>query len=77
MDFRVRRQELRAHLNQRRLRNGDLQIAQQHRRNQLVYQDPRVLRIVAKLHHVPAAIIRFEQMGLRSAAHFPHMPDSL
>src|ERR1022692_4017657 len=56
--------------------NGDLEVSQENGGEQLVDQDASVLGIVAELDDVPTAVIRFEQMGLRPASHFSHVPDS-
>src|SRR5438874_10658133 len=41
-----------------------------------VDQHAAMLRIVAELDDVPAAVIRLQKLGLGAASHFSHVPDS-
>ena len=63
------------HLDQRRLRRGDLEIAQQGGAERLVDQDPPVLGIVAELDDVPFAVVGLQQVRLGASTHFSHVPD--
>ena len=54
---------------------GDMQIVEQDRGNSLVHQDTAMLGIVAELDHIPVVVVGFEQVRLRSAAHFADVPD--
>ena len=56
--------------------NGDFEVSEEDGGEQFVNEDAAVLGIVAKLDDIPAAVIRFEQMGLGPASHFSHVPDS-
>jgi hypothetical protein len=53
----------------------DLQIPQKYRRQQFVDEDSAVLGIIPKLNDVAAAVIRLQQMSLRSSSHFSDVPD--
>ena len=56
--------------------NGDFEVSEEDGAQQFVDEDAAVLGIVAELDDIPAAVIRFEQMGLCPASHFSHVPDS-
>ncbi len=56
--------------------NGDFEVTEEDGGEQFVDEDAAVLGIVAELDDIPAAVIRFEQMGLSPASHFSHVPDS-
>ena len=64
-----------ADLDQRGLRRGDLEVAQQGGAEQLVDQDAAMLRIVAEFDDVPMAVVGLQQVGLGASAHFSHVPD--
>jgi hypothetical protein len=53
------------------LGRGDLQVVEEGGGDPFVDQNAPVLRIIEELDDVEVAIVAFEQVGLRSAAHFP------
>jgi hypothetical protein len=54
----------------RSFRRRESQIGEKSGPDPLVHQNPPVLRIIEKLDHVTVPVARFDQVRLRSAAHF-------
>ncbi len=59
-------------MNERGLRNVDLQIAKKGVGQPLVYQNAAVLRVVSELDHIVFAVFARDQVRLRSSAHFSY-----
>ena len=49
----------------------DFQVIEENRRDPFIDQNAAMLRIIAKFDHVEVAVVAFEQMRLRAAAHLP------
>src|SRR3954469_15418832 len=76
-DLRIDCEKLRREGDHRRVGGGDLQVAQKDRGDQLVNQDPAMLRVVEELDDVKATVIPLDQVSLSASAHFSNMPASV
>ena len=47
------------------------------RRNEFIYENPAVLRVILELDDVVVAVVRFQQMRLRAASHLPDEPSGI
>jgi hypothetical protein len=52
----------------------DLQMSQNLGRDELIHENPAVLRVILELDDVVIAIVRFQQMRLCAASHLPDEP---
>ena len=68
-------QELRLHLDEGGLWDGDLQVLENSRGERFVDQDAAVLGVVAELDDVPMAVVGLEELGLSASSHFSDVPD--
>ena len=75
MDLGMSSQKRGRHLNYGGFRDGDFQVFEKGRGQEFVDEHAVVLGIVAKLHHVPIAVIRLQQLCLGASSHSSHMPD--
>src|SRR6185437_10917370 len=69
IQLRIGFEKVRSKLEQCRLRNVDLQVAQKYARQPFIDQNAPVLRIVEEFGDVKSPILAFEKMGLRAASH--------
>ena len=67
-------EEILGNFNDRGFGLGNLQESQKNSGDPFIDQDPAVLGVLKELDHPKAAVIRFEQVGLRSPAHFSDQP---
>src|SRR5439155_24697019 len=67
VELRVGRQKLHADMDQGGFGSRDSQVVQERGGERLIHQNPPVLRIVAKLDHVPVAVLHLQQMGLSAS----------
>src|SRR5262249_23087522 len=75
--LRVLAQELGSDLDQRRVGTGYLEVAQENRADQLVYQDAAVLWIVEKFDDVKTTVVSLDQVRLSPTAHLLDVPASV
>jgi hypothetical protein len=75
VNFGIRSEELRGDLQEGGFGRGDLEVIEEDGGKQLVDEDAAVLRVIAEFDDVRVAVVRLQEVGLGSPAHFPDMPD--
>jgi hypothetical protein len=70
MDIGVRGEERRRDVNDLMNRRGNLQMGKNLTGDDLVYENPPMLRVILKLDDVKVTVVGFQQMCLRAAPHF-------
>lgn len=68
--LRICGQKIRGNVDDRGLRRSDAKVVQKRRGDPFIHEYPAMLRIIAKFDDVEIAVRGFEQMRLRTAAHF-------
>ena len=71
VDLRIACQKCGREIDDRRGGRRDLQVIQENRSDPFIDQNAAMLRIIAKFDHVEMAVVAFQQMRLRPAAHLP------
>jgi hypothetical protein len=74
MDFRIRREEFGGHPDDLMPRARDLQMSENLRGYEFIYENPAVLGVILELDDVKAAVVGFQQMRLCAAPHLPDEP---
>ena len=77
MNLRVGGEKVLRHAHNGGGRRGDPEIIQKYRRDPFIHQNPAMLRIIEEFNHIGVAVGCFEQMRLRSAAHFSNQTASV
>lgn len=74
MDLRIAGEEIGREADNPMPRAGNLQMGENLRRHEFIYENPAVLRVILKLDDVIVAIVGFQQMRLRATPHLADEP---